>query len=83
MKLIMDFIPNHTSEEHEWFVESKKGGEDNPYTDYYRWHDGVYQEDGSLAPPNNWVSAPSSSHGDIILTHHLETYEMHNKEDIS
>ena len=44
MKLIMDFVPNHTSTEHPWFQESRKG-KDNPYSDFYFWFD---------EKPNNW-----------------------------
>jgi glycosidase len=45
-------VPNHSSDEHEWFIKSVKK-EDN-YTDYYVWHDG--RLDGSnTIPPNNWV----------------------------
>lgn len=50
MKLIMDIVINHTSDEHPWFVESRKS-KDNPYRDYYIWHPG---KDGN--PPNNWGS---------------------------
>ena len=46
MKLIMDFVPNHTSNQHEWFTESRKS-KDNPYSDYYYWVD---------EPINNWKS---------------------------
>lgn len=46
----MDFIPNHSSNEHRWFTESKKK-ETNKYSDYYIWRDG--KSDG--VPPNNWV----------------------------
>jgi len=49
LKIVMDLVVNHTSDEHEWFVESRKG-KDNPYGDYYIWRDG--KEDGSA--PNNW-----------------------------
>ncbi len=49
MKLIIDLVVNHTSDEHAWFVESRKG-RDNPYRDYYIWRPGA---DG---PPNNWPS---------------------------
>ena len=38
MKLIMDLVPNHTSDKHKWFLESKKS-KDNPYSDYYYWFD--------------------------------------------
>lgn len=50
IKLIMDLVPNHTSDEHEWFQESRKS-KDNPYRDYYYWREG----DGDN-PPNNWPS---------------------------
>ena len=50
IKLIMDLVLNHTSDEHKWFKESKKS-KDNPYRDYYIWKDG--KNDG---PPNNWKS---------------------------
>jgi len=39
MKIIMDLVINHTSNEHKWFLESKKS-KDNPYHDYYFWRDG-------------------------------------------
>lgn len=50
MKLVMDLVINHSSDEHPWFVESRKNKE-NPYRDYYIWHAGV---EGN--PPNNWGS---------------------------
>ena len=51
MKLILDLVPNHTSEEHPWFKESRASRE-NPKRDWYIWRDA--QPDGS--PPNNWLS---------------------------
>ncbi|WP_304438587.1 alpha-glucosidase [Caloranaerobacter sp. TR13] len=51
MKLIMELVANHTSDEHEWFIESRKS-KDNPYRDYYIWRPG---KDGK--EPNNWLSA--------------------------
>lgn len=51
IKLIMDLVVNHTSDEHKWFVESRSS-RDNLYRDYYIWRDG--KEDGSC--PNNWGS---------------------------
>jgi oligo-1,6-glucosidase len=50
MRLIMDLVVNHTSDEHAWFRESRASKE-NPYRDYYIWHPG---REGSL--PNNWRS---------------------------
>ncbi len=55
IKLVMDLVVNHTSDEHPWFVESRKS-KDNPYRDYYVWHPG---RDGH--EPNNWVSYFSGS----------------------
>lgn len=52
MKLIIDWVPNHSSDEHPWFVESRSS-RDNPKRDWYTWRDP--KPDGS--PPNNWVSA--------------------------
>jgi oligo-1,6-glucosidase len=53
IKLIMDLVVNHTSDEHEWFIQSKSG-KDNPYRDYYIWRKGK-GKDGKK-PPNNWTS---------------------------
>lgn len=50
IKLIMDLVVNHSSDEHAWFVESRKG-RDNPYRDYYIWRDGKGGKE-----PNNWAS---------------------------
>ena len=57
LRLILDLVPNHSSDEHFWFQESRKS-KDNPYRDYYFWKSP--KEDGS--PPSNWVSffAPST-----------------------
>ncbi|NXT22421.1 SLC31 protein, partial [Syrrhaptes paradoxus] len=53
LKVIMDLIPNHTSDKHRWFQLSRN--RTGKYTDYYIWQDCV-QADGSVTPPNNWVS---------------------------
>ena len=50
IKLIMDLVVNHTSDEHTWFIESRKGKE-SPYRDYYLWRDGRNGRE-----PNNWAS---------------------------
>lgn len=51
IKVLMDLVVNHTSDEHAWFVESRKS-KDNPYRDFYIWKDG---KDGK--EPNNWGAA--------------------------
>lgn len=55
IKLVMDLVVNHTSDEHRWFVESRKSV-DNPYRDYYIWRPA---KDGK--EPNNWGSCFSGS----------------------
>ena len=52
IKIVLDLVVNHTSDEHAWFVESRKS-KDNEYSDYYIWKDP--KEDGS--EPNNWGSS--------------------------
>ncbi len=51
MRVFMDLVVNHSSDEHEWFKESRKS-RDNPYRDYYYWRPGK----GKKRPPNNWDS---------------------------
>ena len=48
IKILMDLVVNHTSDEHNWFIESRKS-KDNPYRDYYIWKDHVNGKE-----PNNW-----------------------------
>lgn len=50
LRLIMDLVVNHSSDEHPWFVESRKS-KDNPYRDFYIWRDGKADKE-----PNNWAS---------------------------
>ena len=51
IRIIMDFVMNHTSDQHAWFKESKSS-KDNPKRDWYIWRDGK----GPGQPPNNWLS---------------------------
>ncbi|MDU0323703.1 MULTISPECIES: alpha-glucosidase [Clostridium] len=50
IKIMMDLVVNHTSDEHSWFMESKKS-KNNEYRDYYVWKEGINGQ-----PPNNWGS---------------------------
>ena len=51
IRVIMDFVPNHSSDQHPWFKESRSS-RTNPKRDWYIWRDGK----GSGEPPNNWQS---------------------------
>ena len=53
IKVLMDLVINHTSDQHKWFLESRKS-KDNPYRDYYYWADGKGKN--GKKPPNNWTS---------------------------
>ncbi|KOC69746.1 Maltase 1 [Habropoda laboriosa] len=54
IKVILDLVPNHTSDQHTWFQQSLN--RTGKYTDYYIWSDGKKNENGTMVPPNNWVS---------------------------
>src|ERR1700722_5942467 len=51
LKVLLDFVPNHSSDQHPWFIESRSS-RDNPKRDWYLWRDPA--PDGG--PPNNWQS---------------------------
>ena len=51
IKLVLDFVPNHTSDQHPWFIESRSS-RDNPKRDWYIWRDPAL----GGGPPNNWLS---------------------------
>ena len=54
IRLMLDFVPNHTSDQHEWFQKSRSREEG--YDDWYIWHSGKVDEHGNRQPPNNWGS---------------------------
>ena len=60
MRLIIDLVVNHTSDEHHWFVESRSS-KTNPYRDFYIWRPGHTAPDGTRTPPNNYPSYFSGS----------------------
>ena len=70
MKVFMDLVVNHTSDEHPWFKESLKG-KDNPYHDYYIWRKGK----GDKKPPNNWLSTFEG--GAWEYNEELDEYYLH------
>lgn len=73
MKLIMDLVVNHTSDEHEWFQMSRQKIE--PYTDYYIWRPA--REDGKL--PNNWESnfeGPAWTYDEVRGEYYLHLFAV-------
>ncbi|CAG9784090.1 unnamed protein product [Diatraea saccharalis] len=54
IKVVLDLVPNHTSNESMWFQEALKGNK--KYYDYFIWEDGIIDENGNRQPPNNWLS---------------------------
>jgi oligo-1,6-glucosidase len=54
MKLVMDLVVNHTSDQHDFFVESRSSKQ-NPKRDWYHWQPAKYDKDGNRQPPNNWA----------------------------
>ncbi len=56
IRVIMDMVMNHTSDQHEWFIQSRSS-RDNPYRDWYCWYDGKGETATRQGwPPNNWQS---------------------------
>ncbi|KAI5120424.1 hypothetical protein M0805_006924 [Coniferiporia weirii] len=55
LKMMMDLVVNHTSDQHEWFKESRSS-KTNPKRDWYIWRPAKYDEHGNRHPPNNWKS---------------------------
>ncbi len=60
MRLIIDLVVNHTSDEHQWFIASRSS-KTNPYRDFYIWRPGRTAPDGTKLPPNNYPSYFSGS----------------------
>ncbi|KAK0048892.1 maltase 1 [Biomphalaria pfeifferi] len=54
LKLIVDFVPGYTSDQHVWFQKSIR--REGKYTNYYVWDDGKILDNGTRVPPNNWLS---------------------------
>lgn len=69
IRIVMDLVVNHSSDEHSWFVESRKS-KDNPYRDYYIWREG---KNGN--PPNNWGACFGGSAWEYDQT--TEMYYLH------
>jgi alpha-glucosidase len=72
IKVVIDLVPNHTSDRHEWFVGSR-ASRDNPRRDWYVWRDG---RDGG--PPNNWRSAFRAVGGAWTFDEATEQWYLHS-----
>ena len=68
IKIIMDLVVNHTSDEHEWFIKSKD--KDSPYHDYY-----IYKKGKGKNPPNNWTSMFTGSAWEYVPE--IDEYYLH------
>ena len=55
MRVILDLVANHTSDQHNWFKESRSS-KDNPKRNWYFWKPARYDRDGNRLPPTNWRS---------------------------
>jgi oligo-1,6-glucosidase len=53
MKVLMDLVVNHTSDQHAWFKESRSS-KTNPFRDWYIWKKPNFDDAGNRIPPNNW-----------------------------
>ncbi len=73
LRVFMDLVVNHTSDEHPWFVESRKS-RTSPYHDYYFWRPGRVKGSKRL-PPNNWTSVFEG--GAWEYDSHLDEYYLH------
>ena len=74
IKIVMDLVVNHSSDEHRWFVESRKS-KDNPYRDYYIWREA---KDGK--EPNNWGSCFGGSAWEYDQTTDMYYLHMFSKK---
>nr|XP_012150099.1 PREDICTED: maltase A3-like isoform X2 [Megachile rotundata]XP_012150100.1 PREDICTED: maltase A3-like isoform X2 [Megachile rotundata] len=77
LKVILDVVPNHSSNEHEWFLQSSKNV--LPYKDYYIWADGTKDAEGKNIPPNNWVSTYSDKNGSAWTWHDVRQQWYYHK----
>ncbi|KAG7200172.1 hypothetical protein KM043_000607 [Ampulex compressa] len=77
IKIILDIVPNHSSDRHDWFLLSAQSID--PYTDYYVWSNGTVDEDGNEVPPNNWISTYSEDEGSAWTWHDLRRQWYYHK----
>ncbi|KAL0120270.1 hypothetical protein PUN28_008137 [Cardiocondyla obscurior] len=74
LKVVLDIVPNHSSDQHEWFKKALSG--DQKYKDYYVWADGKNKDDKT--PPNNWISVfdgPAWTYVDAVKQWYLHQFD--------
>jgi len=74
MKLILDLVVNHTSDQHSWFKESRSS-KNNPKRDWYFWRPARYDSEGKRIPPTNWRSYFAG--GTWTWDEHTQEYYLH------
>lgn len=77
IKLILDFVPNHCSSEHEWFKKAldRNDPDHEKYKNYFIWNKGKLAENGTRLPPSNWLSIFRGSAWEYVDD--LEAYYLH------
>ena len=76
MKVILDLVVNHTSQEHEWFKESRSS-KSNPKRDWYIWKPARYDSNGVRHPPTNWrgyFAGPTWTWDELTQEYYLHLY---------
>ena len=74
MRIILDLVVNHTSDQHEWFKESRSS-KSNPKRDWYIWRPAKYNDQGHRVPPNNWRAMFTGSAW--TWDEHTQEYYLH------
>lgn len=75
MKLVMDLVVNHTSDQHKWFLESRSS-KTNSKADWYIWKPAKYNDKGERRPPNNWAQILGDQHSAWIWVPEREEYYL-------
>lgn len=73
-RIIIDFVPNHTSIQHEWFEKSVQRFD--LYTDYYTWLDEKKDDNGNQITPNNWVNKINLKYIIIFLITYIVSFNI-------
>ena len=83
IKILMDLVANHTSDQHPWFVQSRSS-KDNPYRDYYIWKDpNGFDENGSPIPPNTGLPNSAAPLGNGMKPRSSSTYIFSSRNSLT